>query len=172
MLPSGSGGQLCSPLGALLWRWIFAMLVYWDFHTRGLFLCPTPFLWGRVSVPSAPCAVSVLWRFAVCFSVLWDSLAWGAKLQFAVCYSGFLGGWVCPWAVLVYTEDGWGILRDAWCLPVLNVSQEGLKLAVAAAAVVAALKFSQCSILWGSFSQSRGSGCWRFDSSWCFISDW
>jgi hypothetical protein len=33
-----------------------------------------------------------------------------------------------------------------------------LELAVAAVAVVAASKFSQCNVLWGSFPQSSGSG--------------
>jgi hypothetical protein len=53
----------------LLWRSIFAVLVYWDFCTRGLFLCPALFLWGRFCVLS--------W-FAVCFSILWGSLSLGA----------------------------------------------------------------------------------------------
>jgi hypothetical protein len=77
MLPSGSGDHFCSLLVALLWKWLFTVLVYWDFHAGGLVLCSAPFLWGRFSVPSAPSAVSVLWWFAVCFSVLWDSLALG-----------------------------------------------------------------------------------------------
>jgi hypothetical protein len=65
MLPSGSGDQFCSPLVALLWMWFFDVLVYWDFHTGGLFPCPTPFLWDMVSVLSALPAVSVLWWFTV-----------------------------------------------------------------------------------------------------------
>jgi hypothetical protein len=72
MLPSGSD-QLCNPLTALFWRWLFVVFVYWDFCAAGIFVCHTPFLLGRFSVPSAPSAVPVLWRFAVCFSVLWDS---------------------------------------------------------------------------------------------------
>jgi hypothetical protein len=49
------------------------MLIYWDFHTGGLFLCPNPFLWGRVSVLSAhPCCQCVM--IICCFSILWSSL--------------------------------------------------------------------------------------------------
>jgi hypothetical protein len=47
-----------------------------------------------------------------------------------------------------------------------------LKTAVAAAVVVAvaAPKFSQYKVLWGSFAQARVSEYQRFDSCWCFIS--
>jgi hypothetical protein len=48
--------------------------------------------------------------------------------------------------------------RGAHLFGLSNVSQAGLEPA-AAAAVVAALKFSQCNGLWGSFPWSRGSGC-------------
>jgi hypothetical protein len=36
--------------------------------------------------------------------------------------------------------------------------------------VVGVLLFSQCKVAWRSFPQARGSGCWSFDSPWCFIS--
>jgi hypothetical protein len=36
--------------------------------TGGLFFCFTPFLWVKVS--DLPSAISVLWWFAVCFSIL------------------------------------------------------------------------------------------------------
>jgi hypothetical protein len=29
-----------------------------------------------------------------------------------------------------------------------------------------------CSVMWGGFLQARDSGCWKFDSGWCFISAW
>jgi hypothetical protein len=51
-----------------------------------------------------------------------------------------------------------------------NVLHAGLESVAAAAAVMATLKFSQYNVLWGSFPQARGSGCQKFDSSWCFIS--
>jgi hypothetical protein len=63
---------------------------------------------------------------------------------------------------------GWGREngRERWGLFGLsNVSQAGLE-----PVAVAALKFSQCNVLWGSFLQVRSSGCWRFVSGWCFIS--
>jgi hypothetical protein len=53
MLLSGSGDQLCNPLPALLWKWLVSVFVSWDFHTGGLFLCPVPFLWGRLC-PTCP----------------------------------------------------------------------------------------------------------------------
>jgi hypothetical protein len=51
------------------------------------------------------------------------------------------------------------------------ILQAGLEpAAAAAAAVVAAPKFSQCNVLWRSVPQSRSSGYRKFDSGWCFIS--
>jgi hypothetical protein len=44
-----------------------------------------------------------------------------------------------------------------------NVSQAGLEPAAAAVVAVVTLKFSQCSVLWGSFPHSRGSGGQMFD---------
>jgi hypothetical protein len=215
MLSSGSGDQLCSPLVALLWRWLFSVLVYWDFHVGGLFLCPALFLWGRFSVPSAPSAVSVLWWFTICFSILWVSLTldaahwcrrwallsatWSdlrsgllltcswpsclssvcllivraeiislplslsvvhfqrshplcccARLQFAVCYSGFFGGGVSlPWGCADLSQERLGEFCTscgAHLFVLSNVSQAALEMATAAAT-----KFSECNMLWGSF---------------------
>jgi hypothetical protein len=58
---------------------------------------------------------------------------------------------------------------DAWCSPVglLNVSQAGLEPATGGAG---ALLVSQCNVALRSFSQVRDSGCWSFDSPYCFIS--
>jgi hypothetical protein len=209
MLSSGSD-QLCSPLVVLVWRWLFAVFVYWDFHSGGFLSLPCPFLWGRFSVLSAPlpppphphcqcvmmvhCFFSILWSSLTLGAhwlrrwALWsttcpasgsdllpslaflpfqcsftDSLHWDylfalppfsgavlccyARLQFAVCCSVFLGGGsVCSRVVLVYPGGGWG--NSTWCMEltclVCWMSQEGLEPAVAAAAVVAALKFFQC----------------------------
>jgi hypothetical protein len=49
----------------------------------------------------------------------------------------------------------------------LNVFQAGLE---PMAGSTTAFLFSQCNVLWRSFPQSRGSGCWSFDSPCCFIS--
>jgi hypothetical protein len=46
VLPCGSGDQLSSLLLALLWRWLFVVLIYWGFFTGSLFLCPVHFLWA------------------------------------------------------------------------------------------------------------------------------
>jgi hypothetical protein len=71
MLPSCSGDQLCSPLVALLWRWLFAVLVYWGFHTGSLFLCPTPFLCS-ISPLCCQCVECSLFVFQFCRAVwLW-----------------------------------------------------------------------------------------------------
>jgi hypothetical protein len=40
-----------------------------------------------------------------------------------------------------------------------NVSEAGMEPVEAAEATVAALKFSQCNVFWGSFPWARGSGC-------------
>jgi hypothetical protein len=58
---------------------------------------------------------------------------------------------------------------DAWCSPVglLNVCQAGLELASGGTGV---FLFSLCNVVWRSFVWARGSGCWSFDSFWCFIS--
>jgi hypothetical protein len=84
MLPSGSGGHLCSPLVALLWRWLFTVLLCWVSMLGIYFFCPAPFLWGRFSValPPSPPAVSVWWQFTVYFSVLWGSLTLSAAYWF------------------------------------------------------------------------------------------
>jgi hypothetical protein len=36
--------------------------------------------------------------------------------------------------------------------------------------VAGALLFSQCNMAWRNFLWAMGSGCWSFDSPWCFIS--
>jgi hypothetical protein len=41
----------------------------------------------------------------------------------------------------------------------LNVSQAGSEKVAAVAMAVAATKFSQCNMLWGSFPRARGLGC-------------
>jgi hypothetical protein len=50
------------------------VLVYWDFHAGGLFLCPAPFLWGMVSGLSSPllsvCCHGSLFVFQFC-RVFW-----------------------------------------------------------------------------------------------------
>jgi hypothetical protein len=48
--------------------------------------------------------------------------------------------------------------HDTHVFSLSNVSQAGLEPAAAAAVVVAALKFSQCNVLWGSISWDRGWG--------------
>jgi hypothetical protein len=60
-------------------------------------------------------------------------------------------------------------LREAWCSPggLPNVSQAGLE---PTSDGMAAPLFSQCDVVWRSFPQARGSGCWSFDSPCCFIS--
>jgi hypothetical protein len=47
------------------------------------------------------------------------------------------------------------------------ISQAGLE---PASGDTGALLFSQCNVVWRSFVQAGGSGCWSFDASWCFFS--
>jgi hypothetical protein len=61
-------------------------------------------------------------------------------------------------------------MHGAHLFALSNVLQVGLEPVVAAVAVMASLKFSQCNVLWGSFPWVRGSGYQKFDSGWCFIS--
>jgi hypothetical protein len=106
MLSSGSGDYLCSPLVALLWRWLFPVLIYWGFCAGGLFPFPIPFLWGRFCVLSAPSVVSELWWFTICFSILGGSLT----LSAAHCS----GDELCdPLSALL-----WGV---AYCPPALSL---------------------------------------------------
>jgi hypothetical protein len=58
--------HLCSPPAVLFWSWVFTVLVYWG----PVFLpCPLPLGQCQWSI-SWPPAVSVLWWFADCFSIL------------------------------------------------------------------------------------------------------
>jgi hypothetical protein len=61
----------CGSPAILLWSWVFAVLVYW-----GLVSLPHPLSLGQVqrSVSQLP-AVSVLWWFTECFSILQCHLA-------------------------------------------------------------------------------------------------
>jgi hypothetical protein len=65
MLSSGSGGQFCIPQVVLLWRWLFSVLFYWGFVSL-----PRSLSLGQCQWPiNCSPAVSVLWWFAVCFSI-------------------------------------------------------------------------------------------------------
>jgi hypothetical protein len=88
ILPSGSGDQLCDPLPALLWRWLIAVFVYWEFSPGSLILCPVFFFQGRFSVPPTPSTVH-------------------ARLQFAVCFSIFQGYWVLDTALRLRRSVLW-----------------------------------------------------------------
>jgi hypothetical protein len=54
-------------------RWLITVFFYRDISTGGLFLCPTPFLWGRFSMPTTPSAsvldCSPLFVFQFCEAV-------------------------------------------------------------------------------------------------------
>jgi hypothetical protein len=88
-------------------------------------------------------------------------------------FRGFFlwGGQFVKGAMLIYPRGGWG--STAWCLALTCLvcwmsprqfwSQHPVM-------VVSALLFSQCNVMWRSFLWSGGSGCWCFDSPWCFIS--
>jgi hypothetical protein len=112
---------------------------------------------SSLPIPSSRCAFS------------FPPLPLCASFQFAVYCSVFLG---CVWCqsaqgvMLVYPGMAGGIPRDTWRSLVwsANVSQAALEPAAAA------YLFSECNVAWRSFLWARGSGCWSFDSPWCFIS--
>jgi hypothetical protein len=79
MLPSSSKDQLCNPLSALHWRWLVAVLVYWDFML-GVYFFVLPPSSVALCVPHTSSTVCVLLQLAVCFSVLWDILVLDADL--------------------------------------------------------------------------------------------
>jgi hypothetical protein len=68
-------------------------------------------------------------------------------------------------------SGGYAGLSQGWLwesiVSLLDVSQAGLEWA---SGIVGALLFSQCNVVSKSFVWTGGSGCWSFDSSWCFIS--
>jgi hypothetical protein len=75
------------------------VLVYWDFHGWGLFLCPSPFLWGRFSVPSAtPCYQCVMtvhclfFNFEGHFDFLCCLLA--REISSVICYLPCFSEWL------------------------------------------------------------------------------
>jgi hypothetical protein len=72
MLCSCSGDHLYSPPAVLLWSWLFTMLVYWGLVSLP---CPLSLGQGQWSI-SQPPAVSVLWWFAVCFSIFQSHWLW------------------------------------------------------------------------------------------------
>jgi hypothetical protein len=74
MLSSGSGDQLCSLPAVVLWSWVFAVLVCW-----GLISLPCPFLWGKVSYPSAGPLLSV------CCDVLLIFFNFAVSFDFGCC---------------------------------------------------------------------------------------
>jgi hypothetical protein len=66
MLSSGSRDQLCSPQAILLWSCVFTVFVSW-----GLVSLPRPLSLGQGQWSfNQPLAVSMLWWFADCFSIL------------------------------------------------------------------------------------------------------
>jgi hypothetical protein len=115
----------------------------------------TPFS-GALSVflPPLLCAS---FHFIVYCSVFFFLRGWGGNLPRG--YAGLSQGWLREYHMMLGTH----------LFGLQNVSQTDLEPAVAVA-VAAAHLFSQCNVAWRSFLQARGSGCWRFDSPWCFIS--
>jgi hypothetical protein len=93
------------------------------------------------------------------FSLLFSFVLflWGRG---SVCPGGYAGlsqGWLWEYCVPLI------------CSPVvlLDVSQAGLELVSGGAL---ALLFSQCNVVRRNFVWAGGSGCWSFNSPWCFIS--
>jgi hypothetical protein len=94
--------QLYSSLFILLWKWLFAVLIYWDFQAGGLFLCPAPFLWDRFSVPSASLCCQYF------MMVHWLIFNFVGQFDFGCCSLGQMNS-LLP------------CFRVAYCLPSLNL---------------------------------------------------
>jgi hypothetical protein len=104
MLPSGSEDHLCSPLVVQVWKWLFSVLVYWDFCTGGLFLCPGPFLWGRLSVcqPSllSVCYNSSLFVFQFCGQFDLGCCSLAQEMSSMIHYLPCFGKWLIAHSTL------------------------------------------------------------------------
>jgi hypothetical protein len=94
-----------------------------------------------------------------------------ASFQFLV-YSVFFvgGGQSTQGTMLAHSRGGWR--NTTWhlvltCLVCLMSPKQVWSWWLV---TVGALLFSQCNMVWRSFIWARGSGCWSFDSPWCFIS--
>jgi hypothetical protein len=90
-----------------------------------------------------------------------------ASFQFIVYCSIFfcrVGGQSAQGAMLVYPRHDWGYLVLS-CLAYQMSPKQVWSQSLAAA--VAHL-FSQYNVVWRCFVQARSSGCWSFDSPWCF----
>jgi hypothetical protein len=94
------------------------------------------------------------------FAVYCSGVFWGLRGQSAQGLCWFIPGWL----------GEFHLMCDAHLFGLFNVSPAGLEPVAASAVAVAALKFSQHYVLWGSLAQARGSGYRRFDSGWCFTS--
>jgi hypothetical protein len=134
----------------------FQPFVCWKFMWRSA-PCSPPFS-GALTPPSPPCCVLVFSSLFIqlfAFVFVFVLQGGGISLSRRLC-------WFIP-------QVGGGILCDACCslAGLLNVSQAGLELVSGG---IGALLFSQCNMAWRSFVQAKVSGCWSFDSFWCFIS--
>jgi hypothetical protein len=96
MLFSGSGDHLCSPSAVLLWRWVFAVLVF-----GACFFALPPFSGARsVICQPAPCYQHVVmvrclfYNFAELFDFGCCSLA--QEMSFVDCYLLYFRQWLIP----------------------------------------------------------------------------
>jgi hypothetical protein len=161
MLFTGSGDELCGPLSALFYTVAYHLspigppaspvFVYWKFPWRSAPCpCPPSPVCLQHPAPSAACFFSVL---CLLFSFL--GFFCGISLSRELCW--FIQGWLCEYRVILI------------CSPVglPDVSQASLE---PVSGGMGALLFSQCKVAWRSFVWTGGSGCWSFDSFWCFFS--
>jgi hypothetical protein len=95
--------------------WLFAVLVYWDFHTEGLFLCPILFLWGRFNVSSSPSTI-------ICYDSLLFVFQFYRAFWLWVLLTG-LGDDVCDLLSALLQEGAYHI--SPICLPALPVFVDG-----------------------------------------------
>jgi hypothetical protein len=171
MLLTGSWDVLCGLLPALFQAATyhpttvgpsaFPAFVYWKFTWRS----------APCSSPLLPCAFSnsipllcLRFQFLVYSSVFCLFVFWFFFFFFLL----GSGGQSVQEAMLVYPRCGWenSVMLGAHLL-VCWMSPKQVWSRCLAAGV---LLFSQCDMAWRIFPWARGSGCWSFDSPWCFIS--
>jgi hypothetical protein len=101
----------------------------------------------------------------LCYVLLFSSLF---IIQFFCWFFFFFAGQRSAFqgAMLVYPRGSCGnIVCRLFAHPLICVSHAGLEVASSGTGAL----FSQCNVAWISFVWAGGSGCWSFDSSWCFV---
>jgi hypothetical protein len=119
------------------------------------------------SLPLSPSLVCFQCFCPLCCVLLFRSLSIVQYFFFFFCRAR---GQSAQGAMLVYPSGSWG--NTVWCLALtcLVCRMSPKQVWSQRLAVVGALLFSRCNVVWRSLPQASGSECWSFDSTRCFIS--